>query len=212
MRLRLFRLRLPLAIFIILILASCVIGYAILYSTLMSYTSNLREDYFRLESKYLKIEFPKSWFAMQWEAKNESSGNSYTVLLAPVNLHAVMFFRVYDVKATQTYMNENGLSDAFSTVIFEVNRLYSWSLQNNNNATLLFNATGTMTVSNFEANYTIITIIDGYKEDDTLFSLTGIFISWVDGGKLIQIIFYGKQEDLNQTGDVFWVILNSTRT
>lgn len=214
MRKHLFILQLPLTIFILLILASCIVSYVIIYSTLTSHISPFRGDYLRLKNKYLEIDFPKGFYAAEWENQNSSSGNIYTLSFSPVDLRAIIFFIIYDEKATQTFMNENHLSDAFSVCIFEAKKMYDRSLGYNINASLFFVENSTMKISNLEANYTKITIKDGSKmENGTLSDITGLFISVINQRKLFMITFYGQEKDWNQISlqEVFRNIINSTK-
>ena len=214
MRQRLFVLQLPLTIFILLILASSIVSYVIIYSALTSHASPFRGDYLQLRNKYLETDFPKVFYAAEWETVDASSGNIYTLSFSPIDLHAIMNFIVYDEKATQTFINENHLSDAFSVCVFEAKMMYDRFLGNNVNASLFFVENGTMKISNLEANYTRITVKDGLKAGDgTLSNITGLFVSGINQQKLFEVIFYGQEKDWNQISlqEVFRNILNSTK-
>jgi hypothetical protein len=195
----------------LLILASCLAGYAIIYSILTSHL--VRGEYLRLENKFFELEFPKSWFAVKWESINETSGNIYSAFFAhpDPDLEAVIIFRVFDEKATRTYMRENGLKDAFSAVIFEVKRFYDWTLQSSANATLHFEKNGTVIVSSCEADYALFSIKNGLRKEDVFLNATGIFVSWISQQRIIQVMFYGEENDWKQTYDSFTDILNSIK-
>ncbi len=215
MRLSLFRPRLPFLIFIIIILVSSIIGYAIINSSIATHTSVLRGDYFRLKTDYLEVDFPKSWYSGKAENINQTFGNRYIVYLAPIYLRAVVFFRIYDEKATQSFSYEHNITNMFSINSFEINQLFNSALAENINATLSIIENSTITVSTHEASYVVVDIKNGLKDNDVYYNLTGIFISLIkqgNNGKIIkQIIFYGEENDWNQTRDTFMIILNSIK-
>jgi len=213
MRPYLFRLRLPLAIFIILVLASFAAGYALINYTITINTSRIRGDYFYLKTQSLEVDFPKDWYAAKWDDVNQS-GAIYITLFSPYNLPVVVFFRIFNEEATATFLSENLLTDAFSVVVFEVNRIYEWCRINNNpDATLSFIENVTVSVSNYEANYSKIIIYKGFKQDVIIGNISGIFIAQLRQQKLVQIAFYGREEEWNQPSvqEAFKIILNSTK-
>jgi len=202
----------PLVIFIILVLGSCLAGYVIIYSTLALHQSTNREGYLRLETECLKTEFPRNWFAMKWAEKNETVGNVYITMLASTRSSVAVLFRILDETAMQAFMSKNNLKDISSITVFEAHRMYEWSRENNNNnATLFLNESGTITISGNKAYYTKIIILDGGKKDGTLYNLTSMFISYVTQQKLAQITFWGEEEDWNKSQETFEIILNSTK-
>jgi len=199
--------RLPIAIFIILILvllgASSVIFYTI-------FTTHVHGDYFRLETTYLDVDFPKNWVAYPWEEKN-STGDKYGVMLGSPTLRASMFIVVYDEMATKTYLRQNNLTDAFSATVFESKRLYNWTLQENVNATLCFVENGTVLMSGYVGNFSTLIIKGGYVDDDgTPYNWTWTFMSFV-GSRVFQVAYHGVGEDYYQSVDSFRFVLNSTR-
>ena len=204
---RLLRMTLPLTIFIILILISCGIGYAIINFSLAQHA---RGEYFQLKNNYVEIEFPRNWLAFTWEEVN-ATGGRYVILCGPTDLRVAIYFMTFDELATQTYMDENNITDAFSAITLEVSRIYNWSLGQNPDAKLHFTENGTITLANHEANYTIINIEGGYVENEAVYNWTGMITSWIDP-RMTQIVFYGEENDWNQVYNTFRYMLNSTKT
>jgi hypothetical protein len=209
----LFRLRLPLAIFILSILASYIVSYTIFYSALSSHASPIRDNYLQIKNNYLEIDFPKFLYAVENETGNVGSGNIYTLTFYTVDSHAIMVFRFYDEKATQSFMSENNLSDAFSIVVSQVKKIYDWTRENNVNASLFFVENGTRKVSSLDTNYSIIIVEDGFKDENgALSNIAGIFISGISQQRIFVIMFYGQEDDWKQSSlqEIFQNILNST--
>ena len=198
----------PVIIFLVSVLVSCLVGYAIIYSTL---AAHLHGDNIRLENEYLEIEFPRNWLGVTWELGNDTSGKGFNAYFAPTDVVALTLVRAYDDKATQIYMNEGNLADTFSIVIFEANRLYNWSLDTNENATMSFIENGTMFVSNCRADFTRFIIQDGLEQDNALYNLTCVFLSCIEQQRLFQVAFWGEEEDWTQTYGTFEVILDSIK-
>jgi len=207
MRRTLFRMRLPLSLFIILILVSCAASYVVFYSAA---AAHLRGDYFRLETKYLDIDFPRNWVAMSWEEKN-SSGTKYGILLAPSNLRAAMLITVYDEDATKAYLEQYHVTDPSSVTVFELKRLYNWTLEKSGNATLQFVENGTIPLFGYMAKYSTAIIREGFVDDrGARYNWTWTFMSAMDG-KIFQAAYHGVGEDYNLTANSFQSILNATR-
>lgn len=208
MRRTLFRMRLPLAIFIILILVSCAASSAILYS---AFTAHVHGDYFRLETERLDVVFPRNWYAVPWEEKN-SSGQRWGMLLAPGDLRASMFITIFDENAARTYLEQNDLSDgdAFSAAISEARRLHNWTLQQNVNATLRFIENGTISVSGYAASFSRIIIEGGFVDQGQYYNWTWTLMSFVDR-EVFQVAYHGVEDDYDRAHESFQFILNSTR-
>lgn len=203
----------PLVIFIALVLGSCLVTGGVIQLTL---SSHLNGDYILLENEYMKIKFPKNWYAASWKDINVTVGNKYGIMVAPTDLFATVVFRLYDEQAAQNFMKENNLTDTFSAVIFKANQLYNWSLQSNGNATLFFVENGTKTVSGYRADYVKVFIKGGYVEtaDDgttTTHNVTGIFLSCMNRQSLLEILFWGIEDDWGRTYGTFEVMLNSIK-
>ncbi|RJS75390.1 hypothetical protein CW712_04685 [Candidatus Bathyarchaeota archaeon] len=201
-------LRPSLIAFIALLIGCTLTSFGILQYTL---SAHIKGDYILLENDYLALEFPKDWLAFSWIDHNLAAGKSYSALFASPHIFSVMMFRVYDQAATQSYMQKNNLTDTLSVVIFEASRIYNWSLENNKNATLVFLENGTITVSDHTALYSSFLIRDGFKQDGKLYNLTCMFISYVSNQKLVQVVFWGKEDDCRQTRDIFNTVLSSTK-
>ena len=170
-----------------------------------------RGDYYVLETKYVEVDFPRNWIATTWEDAN-SSGNRYGVVFSPTDLRVSVFLIVYDENATKMYLEQNNIHDAVSSIAFEVERIYNWTMQKNEDANLIFVKNGTLDVSGHEAEFTMFTIEGGYvDEKQQHYNWTWIYISWMDS-KVWQMAFQGEEGDWNQAFDTFSYVLNSART
>jgi len=198
----------PVIIFIALLIGCVLTSFGVLQYTL---STHVKGDYILLENNCLTLEFPKDWFAFSWIDRNVEAGKIYGVLFASPRLFSAMTFRIYDQAVTQRYMQENNLTDVPSIVLFETLKMYNESLKNNENATLVFLENGTITVSGHTALYSSFLIRDGFKQDEEWYNLTCTFISYMSDQKLVQIAFWGKEDDWRQTRDIFDAVLNSTK-
>jgi len=199
--------RLPLALFIVTILVLAGASYVSFYS---AFAAHVRGDYLRLETKYLDIDFPRNWFAMSWDQQN-SSGARYGVFLAPPNLRAAMIITIYDENAAKTYLRQNNVSDSSSATIFELKRLYNWTLEKNANATLHFIENGTMPLFGYSADFSTFVLRDGFVDDQgTRYNWTWTFMTSMNTD-IFQVAYHGVEEDYNLTLSSFKSLLNSTR-
>jgi len=199
--------RLPLAVFIIIIPVLWGVGFAIFYS---AFTTHAHGDYFRLETNHLDLDFPRNWYAVPWEEKN-SSGDRYGVLLAPTDIRASMFMVIYDENAARLYLEQNNVTDAFSATIFELKRLHNWALQKNENATLSFIENETISLFGHTGNCSTLIMEGGFVDDQGKFyNWTWTFMSFIDG-KIFQIAYHGVEGDYDLAYRNFQFILNSTK-
>jgi len=158
----------------------------------------------------LDVDFPKNWFAVPCEEKN-SGGDRYGLLLAPPRLRASMFITIYDENASKTYLMKNNLTDAFTINMFEMERLYNWTLQKSENATLYLIDNGTRIISGYAMHFVTFTIRDGYIDDKgETYNWTWTFMSFVDS-RIFQIAYHGIGEDYDSAYENFQFVLNSTR-
>ena len=207
MRRTLLRMRLPLAVFILAILVLSVASFAVFNSV---FAAHVEGDHFKLETRYVDIDFPRNWYAFPWEDKN-ISGTKYGILLAPTELRASMFILVYDKDATKAYVEQNGILDASSLVVFELERLFNWTLEKSENATLHFLKNGTVDVSGYTLTYSTVMMEKGYVDDQGKnYNWTWTFMSYVSD-KILQITYHGVEEDYGKALNSFQVILNSTK-
>jgi len=190
----------------LMVLGSLLIGFSVIYEILATHG---RGEYLHLENEFVKIKFPRNWFAYSWDNKN-STGEVYSVYLAPPKLMALIIFRIYDKNATQNFMEKHDLPDALSIVTFETERMYNWVCSKNENASLIVRETGEVVVLGNQANYSKVIIKDGIKSNGAFHNLSFLMISYIEDQKLIEIAFWGAKEDVEKTSDVFKAILNST--
>jgi len=207
MRRTIFRIRLPLALFITTILVLCGASYAIFYIT---FTTHIRGDYFRLENKHIETVFPRNWLAIPSHETN-SNGTIHSLWLAAPYVYARMIIKIYDQNAAKAYLKQNNLTDAFSIIIFETEMVRNTIMQKNENASLVFIKNGTLSIFGLAANFTEFVIKRGLlSEDGEYYDWDWTIISLIDN-KIIQIIFHGKEADYHQAYHSFQYILNSTK-
>lgn len=199
--------RLPLVIFLLLVLGSLAVGFATIYEIV---ATNSRGEYLHFENEIIKMNFPKNWVGISWEEKNLTSGTKYGIFLAPPQMISTVLFRIHSEQATRYFMKEHNLTDASSVVSFEINRMYNYSLTKNENASIISRESGEVIVSGNKANYSKIIIKDGIIYNGVYYNMTFLIISYIENQKLVQIAFLGKKEDCEKSSDLFKAILNST--
>lgn len=196
----------PVVIFLVMVLASCLAGYGIVYFALTTHQSAHREGYLRLETGYLVIEFPKEWMAAEVSYENES-GSIHGVQV--VSSFASVYLGMHDEKYTQFLMGEFDLTDAFSTMIYMVNDTYGSILERNENATLHFVENKTVRVLDLQADYTRVLIRDVPDDDGVLQNVTLILMAGFEQRKLTYIGFYALEENWEEAYGNFQIILDS---
>ena len=196
----------PVVIFLVMVLASCLAGYGIVYFALTTHQSANREGYLRLETGYLVIEFPKEWMAAEVSYENES-GSIHGVQV--VSSFASIYLGMHDEKYTQFLMGEFDLTDAFSTMIYMVNDTYGSILERNENATLHFVENKTVRVLDLQADYTRVLIRDVPDNDGVLQNVTLILMAAFEQRKLTYIGFYALEENWEEAYGNFQIILDS---
>ena len=199
--------KLPLTIFLSIILGSLLLGCIEIYITAAAHS---RGEYLHLENEYLVVDFPKNWFAYSWKIDNSTSGGLYSLVFSPPELFFLIIFRILDERATQYYMKTFNLTDTSSIVTFETQRVCNWTLTENENATVLLKEKGELVVSGNQALYSKIVIKDGIESDGTFYNLSFTIVSYLENQRLVQIIFWGKKEDCESSLSLFQMILNST--
>ena len=199
--------RLPLLIFLFIILGSVLLGFLVIYSIAATHS---RGEYLRLENDFVRIDFPKNWFASSWSNKT-SIGDAYNVFLASPTLISAIIFTIRDENATESFMREHNLTDAFSIATFETEKTYNWiKKEKNENASIIFRETGSIAVLGNQANYSKIIIKDGLLSDGEYYNMSLLIMSYVKDGKLVEIVFWGRKEDCEKTSGLFEAVLNST--
>ena len=194
--------RLPVLIFLMLVISLGISGYALFQFAITKYS---RGDYFYLATRELEFEFPKSWWASTYEFSNES-GNVYYIAAYPLATReqwVSVLFIIYDEKFTEAYMERYGLDNVSHALLFEVERTYSDIKKENEGATLNVTGRGIITFSRIEASYITMKVRDGYVDKDgNVHNLTATFIAWIrgtsQGEKIYYIVFYGVEEEWSQ--------------
>lgn len=213
MRSKLFRIRLPLAVFLILILAFLAAGYLTIHVTLMG---KLTEDgnYLHVDMETIEFKLPKSWRTPYpyvlpfWE--NETICAIYLLNAEEDAMTYIIYYKTQE--SVQGFIGEQNITDEFSVAIFEIERFYGWFLGKSPNATLQFVENGTIKVSERQASYSKIQIrnISMTMEENVPYNITGIFISSLTERNLLEIIFYTwRDQAWNATYDDFQILVNS---
>jgi len=198
--------RLPLTIFLLMILGSLLIGFSLIYVIVATHS---RGEYLRLENEFIRIDLPKNWLIYSWNSKN-STGDIYTIFLASPELISAIVFRIHDERATRYFMEEHDLKDALSVATFETGRIYNWTRIKNENASLIFRETGEIVVSGNQASYSKIIIKDAIESNGVYSNMSFLMITYIKNQRLVEIAFWGEKEDCEKTLDLFKAILNST--
>jgi hypothetical protein len=213
MRSKLFGIRLPLAVFLISILAFLAAGYLTIHITLMG---NLTEDgnYLNISMRTIKFKLPRSWRTPYpyvtpfWE--NESICAIYLLNAEEDAMTYIIHYKTQE--SVQGFIRGQNITDEFSVAIFEIERFYEWFLERSQNATLQFVENGTIKVSERQASYSKIQIknISMSTGENISYNITGIFISSLTERNLLEIIFYTwRDQAWNATYNDFQILVNS---
>lgn len=202
----LLKMRLPLALFVLLILALCVASSAIFYSVLATHAQG---DYLRIETDHLEMDFPKNGFVSYGDQEN-FSGIIHVAAVYPSDIRASMIIRIFDENAAEGYLMEERIDDGFSANLVELRRLYDWVLQRNENATLSFIENGTMRLFEYNADFTTI-LIGGYVDNlgNYYDNCTWKFTSFISSRKAIQVFYFGIDKDYEITYDLFQEMIDT---
>jgi hypothetical protein len=192
----------PVIILLVLLLGSVLAGFGISYYTV---TSHLRGDLLCFENQYVEFGFPKNWYGGSAELINSTSGNMYTALFIAPNVYLDIGLRIYDKDATRTFIKNFNLTDSHSVITYYANNSYHYFLQTSSNATLILNCSSTIQVSSHEADYSIYLIKNGYIDptDNVTKSISIMIISYFDNQRLVQIIYWGNQNDFENSLQTF---------
>lgn len=206
MRRTLLRMRLPLALFVILIVALCAISISIFWSVFAAHANG---DYFRIETDHLDIDFPRNWIVSFGDQEN-FTGTIHVAGIFPPNIRASMIIRIFDENATRGYREQKGIDDASTANLAELRDVYNWILQRNENATLSFVENGTMRVFNYAASFST-SIIGGYVDrwGNYYNNCTFTFISSVESERAIQIVYLGVEKDYEIVRNTFQDLLDT---
>ncbi|MCX8170676.1 MAG: hypothetical protein N3E47_01710 [Candidatus Bathyarchaeota archaeon] len=212
MRSKILGMRLPLAIFILAVLAFVIAGSILFHLTLMS---NLVDaNWLSLRAEFLKLNFPKSW-----HAEKGYNGTVYVINLFSDDYKTILHFEFYSEAATRSFMESNNLTQVSSIPEFDAEKIYNWTLRQNNNATCHIIEVNS-DLSNFieswanargyEVHRIFIKIENAYKVNNVPYNTTGLFLSSIVDRKLIKIIFYGEENSWSENQEDFKKILDST--
>jgi len=198
--------RLPLLIFLLILIGSLLVGFSVIYEIVATHS---RGEYLRFENEFIKIDLPRNWFVISWNDEN-STGDIYSIFLASPDLVSAIIIRIYDEEATRNFMEEYNLTDALSIVAFESERIYNWTQSRSENASIIFNETGETMVLGNPASYSKIIIKDGIESNGAFQDMSFMMISYIKNQKLIEISLWGENEDCKKIYDLFEAVLNST--
>jgi len=190
-----------------MVLGSLLIGYIIIYMTFAAHSNG---EYLHLDNEFVKVDFPRNWFAYSWKTENSTSGSVYGIVFAsPQSLSAILF-KIHDKQATQYYMKKFNLTDASSIVTFETERMCNWTVTKNENASVILREKGEVEVSGNQASYSKVIIKNGIESNGAYYNMSFLMMSYIKDQRLVQIVIWGKKEDCEQLSDLFEMVLNST--
>ncbi|GEM_PF-1457126 len=225
MRARLFGMKLPVAIFVLILAALLGVSCILVEYISMKYSQG---NYFRLETRFVDLEFPRNWIATAGKREN-SSGVIISAACMSSDQDVGVFFAVYDENITRIYLervrswaNLRGykVNDTSAVILFEAERLFNYYKNrtgvNDGNVTLLLLDNGTIKISNYEADYLTIVIMGLRIERggrSEICNGTWRFISWIYDEKLSLVALYGMGNRWSQPQiwEIFNYVLNSTR-
>jgi len=207
--LRLRSLRIPLLIFLSLVSLSIILGFSIIYSTI---AANRNGDYLHLKKEVLEIDLPLNWFAYSWEIANETTkGRIFGLIMFGYDVVSAISIQIFDRSATRQFLLESNLSDLSLASFWETRRFYEWTSQNNENASIISEENGTLSVgvSRDPAKYARILIKDGLEIKDSFYNVSCTVISYMKGDNFVRIVFWGRKEDCERISYIFEKILST---
>jgi len=196
----------PVILILILIFGSLLASMGILYYV---QTSHIRGDLLWFENQYVEFGFPKNWYGTPFEYSIQSSGKTFSAVFTDPEKVIYIGLSVFDETATQTFLSNSNLTDARSVINYEANMTYNEILESSSNATLVFLENGTKTVSSHVSDYSIYKIMNGYTENNVTKNISYMMVSYFNNQRLVQIAYWGSEEDFNSTLQVFEVFLNN---
>jgi len=201
--------RFPFLIFLLMICISLILGFGIIYFTV---AANRRGDYLSLNNDVLSVNIPINWFALTWESSNRSFGGKvFSLIVFHPNKFSAISIQIYDKAATERFFAEENLSDPAAVAYWDVKRFFDWILEKNENASVISIVNGTAYAGASEniARYSKILIRNGFKSSDgKYYNISCIVFSFMNKDNLVRIAFWGKQEDYEETSEVFQRILS----
>ncbi len=201
--------RLPLLIFLLMVCISLILGFSIIHFTV---ATNRRGDYLSLNNDVLSVNFPINWFALTWESSNRSLGGKvFSLIILPPDKFSAISIQVYDKVATERLFIEGKLSDPAAIAYRDIQRFFDWILKKNENASIIsiVNGTAYAGASGNIARYSKILIRNGFKSSDgKYYNISCMVLSFMNEDNLVRIAFWGKQEDYEETSEVFQRILS----
>jgi len=189
----------PIILILILISGSLLVSIGILY---YEQTSHIKGELLWFENQYVEFGFPKNWYGTPLEYSIPSSGKTFSAVFTDPEKVIYIGLSVFDEAATDTFLNNSNLTDARSVVNYEANMTYYEILKSSSNATLVFLENSTKTVSGHEAVYSIYKILNGYTENNVAKNISYMMLSYFDNQRLVQIAFWGSEEDFDSTFQV----------
>lgn len=206
MRIKFLWLRLPLIIFVILVLSLLSSGLTIINSVL---TSNLTEDgciYFKTD--LIEFKFPRNWSAGKWKYENGSK-SLFGVSMTNIDSSAYICLAFHNKESTREIMERYNLTNEMEITLFEVKLIYEGLSKSSEQAVLHFIENGTMPLSCGKAYYRLIFIENALKRGGVLYNFTGIFASILIKDRLLEIFSYDLKNTWNETRRALQIILDS---
>jgi hypothetical protein len=207
-------LRPPILIFLLILIGSLIGGSAVIQLTL---SSHQKGNYLLYDDNFVTFEFPMDWLGFSWEEQDITTGNVYSALVSPPLLYSILIIRIFDEQAKQILFDEKNLTDENSLNLFEASLLLEFAhslTENSENATLSLIKQGRTEVSNYNAYYANILISDvvDFNSDtgeEITYNLKATFVSYIKSQNVIEVIFYGEEEDYNDMYSIFERIVDS---
>ena len=195
-----------------MICISLILGFGIIYFTV---ATNRRGDYLSLNNDVLSVNIPINWFALTWESSNSSLGGKvFSLIILPPDkssLPMAISIQIYDKAATERFFIEGNLSDPAAIAYRDIQLFFDWILEKNANASVISIVNGTTYAgaSRNTVRYSKILIRNGFKSSDgKYYNISCIVLSFMNEDNLVRIAFWGKQEDYEETSEVFQRILS----
>jgi len=194
----------PVIIFLVLVPSSVLASFGIVGFT---FVSHQRGDFLWFDNQYVELGFPKNWFGAPLEYVNSTSGNMFSAIFIAPNTFLAIGLTIYDRSATQTFLATYNFADTRAILDFEANRTYQDILESRSNATLEMVETGTRTLDDHEAEYSIYLIRNSYIENNVTKNITFLTIFYFTNEQLVQIAYWGNEEAFDLSRQTFETVL-----
>lgn len=196
---------LPVIIFLLLIPTTVLASFGIIFYTFSSHENG---DFLWFENQYVSMGFPKNWYGAPLEYYNSTIGNMFSAIFFAPDSFLAIGLTIYDKAATQNFLNVYNFTDTRAILEYEANSTYQGIIESSSNATLEMVETGNRTLGDYEAEYSVYLIRNGYYENNVSKNLSFLTIFFFADERLVQIAYWGNEESFALDRQTFETVLS----